>query len=181
MDANHFDQAVRMLTTPSSRRRTVHGLVGGVLAMVLPGTALKASQRQGAVRGEKKGKDKRKGCPKGKKKCGKKCIPKGNCCTYLDCTGCRAEACINGRCQCDVGGIMHNGKCGLFIDCKGYGESCSGSLDCCGNCVFDADTGESRCSKSIYSCITDADCESGPCIGFLCPEANEPYFELCRG
>ena len=35
MDANHFDQAVRMLTTPSSRRRTVHGLVGGVLAMVL--------------------------------------------------------------------------------------------------------------------------------------------------
>jgi hypothetical protein len=47
--------------------------------------------------------------------------------------------------------------------------------------VFDVDANESRCGKSIHDCITDNDCKSGPCNGFLCPEANEPYFDLCRG
>lgn len=183
MEDNKFDQVVRSLNLPSSRRTAVSGLMGSVLAALLPATATEARRRQEQVHDEKKGKGKGKGkgCPRGKKKCGKKCIPKGDCCTYLDCTGCRAEACINGECQCDPGAIMHNGKCGLFIDCLGYGETCTSSVDCCGNVCTDDGSGVKRClGKSIHDCIIDNDCKSGPCIGFLCPEANEPYFDLCR-
>jgi hypothetical protein len=183
MDDNQFDQIVRSLTVPSSRRTAVTGLLGSVLAVLAPVTVIAAGQRQGKVQSEKKrkGNGKGKGCPRGKKKCGKKCIPKGNCCTYVDCTGCRAETCRNGRCQCDPELIMHNGKCGFFIDCKGFGETCTSDVECCGNCVFDVDANESRCGKSIHDCIADRDCLSGPCNGFLCPEANKPYYDLCRG
>jgi hypothetical protein len=183
MDDNQLDQIIRSLTVPSSRRIAVSGLVGSALAALVPAAVTEAERRRGRVYAEKKGKGKGKGkgCPRGKKKCGKTCIPKGNCCTYVDCTGCRAEACINGKCQCDPGLIMHNGKCGVFINCKGYGETCTSSVECCGNCVFDVDANESRCDRSSNNCIADRDCLSGPCQGFLCPEANEPYFDLCRG
>ena len=174
MDADRFDSILRTLTTSPSRRHALR-LLAGSAAATLP----LAETRWADAKGGKKGKGK--GCPNGKKKCGKKCIAQGSCCTFTDCTGCSNEqACVNGTCQCTPDLIKHNGKCGLFIDCQAYGETCTSSIDCCGNCVFDADTGESRCAKSIYNCITDNDCLSGPCIGFLCPEANKPFFDLCR-
>lgn len=181
MDDNQFDQLVRSWTTPSSRRTALSGLVIGVLAVAAPERVSEAARRHPEVHGEKKRKGKGKGCPRGKRKCGKKCIPKGNCCTYVDCTGCRAEACINGRCKCDPELNLHNGKCGVFTNCLSYGETCTSSAECCGNCVFDVDANESQCGKSINDCIADVDCLSGPCIGFLCPEANKPYFDLCEG
>jgi hypothetical protein len=121
-----------------------------------------------------KDKGKKKGCPKGEKECGKKCIKKANCCTYVDCTGCHNEDCINGKCKCNPELIMHNGVCGFFQNCKGFGETCTSSEECCASCV------SGKCGKSIYKCITDNDCLSGPCIGYLCPEGLEPYYDLCR-
>ena len=173
MDSAAFDRLTATLAS-SGTRRTVFSLVlGGVLAGIGYETAPAK---------KKKNKKKGKGCPKGKKKCGNKCISNANCCTYVDCTGCRAEDCINGTCQCPPELIFHRGKCGPFINCLGFGESCgSSTLECCGNCVFDVDAGESRCGKSINECLTDNDCKSGPCNGFLCPEANKPYYDLCLG
>jgi hypothetical protein len=177
MDVDRFDAVLRALSSSPSRRHALR-LLASTVVVGLP----VAGTRSVDAKGGKKGKGKGKGCPKGKKKCGKKCIAQESCCTFVDCTGCSHErACVNGKCQCDPELIMHNGKCGFFINCQGFGEPCtSGGVDCCGNCVFDVDAGESRCSKSIHDCITDNDCLSGPCIGFLCPEANKPFFDLCR-
>ncbi len=170
MDADRLDSVTRAISTAPSRRAMLSLALGAVIAGLGHETAPAENKK-------KKGK----GCPNGKKKCANKCIPDGNCCTFVDCTGCSNEQrCVNGRCQCDPELILHNGKCGFFIDCKGYGETCTGDVECCGNCVFDVDAGESRCGKSIHDCITDNDCKSGPCIGFLCPEANKPFFDLCR-
>ena len=182
MDHDRFDSLTRALSQTRSRRALTR-LLGG-LTLGGPLGLLGLIQAEAGKKGKKdqgKGNGKKKGCPKGKKKCGKKCISKGSCCTFKDCTGCSNEqACVNGKCQCDPELIMHNGKCGFFIDCKGFGETCTSSVECCGNCVFDVDANESRCEKSIHDCITDNDCLSGPCIGFLCPEANKPFFDLCR-
>lgn len=164
MDAEHFDRLIRGFGLGWPRRAMLSLPLGGVLAGLGRET----------VSAKKKRKKKKKDCPKGKKKCGKKCIAKGDCCTYVDCTGCRNEDCINGTCKCNPELIMHNGMCGFFINCKGFGETCTDGEECCGSCV------SGTCGKSIGQCITDSDCESGPCIGFKCPEANEPYFELCR-
>ena len=176
MDSAAFDRLTTTLASSGTRRAMFSLVLGGVLAGLGYETA--------PAKNKKNNKKKGKGCPKGKKKCGKQCISKASCCTYVDC-GCHAENCINGTCQCDPELIMHNGKCGYFINCLGFGEPCgsgsSSTLECCGNCVFDVDAGESRCGKSIHDCITDADCLSGPCNGFLCPEANKPYFDLCAG
>lgn len=176
MDADRFDMLLRLLSNSPSRRHGLRLLAGAAVAC-LPVVGRRAVDAKGG----KKGKGKGKGCTNGEKKCGKKCIPKGNCCTNIDCTGCSNEqACVNGKCQCAPAAIMHNGKCGFFFDCKAFDEPCTSSVECCGNCVFDADAGEARCGKSINDCIIDSDCLSGPCIGFLCPEANQPFFDLCR-
>jgi hypothetical protein len=166
MDTNRLDSVIRNMAAAPSRRAMLSLALGGVLARF---TAEPADAKK-----KNKGKSK-KGCPKGKKKCGNKCISKGNCCTYVDCTGCRNEDCINGTCQCNPELIMHNGMCGFFTNCKSFGETCIDHEECCGpSCV------NGQCAKSIYHCLTDSDCLSGPCRGFLCPEGLEPYFDLCR-
>jgi hypothetical protein len=187
MDDNQFDQIVRTLTIPSSRRTAASGLLGSVLAALAPVTAAAADQRQDKVQNEKKGKGKGKGkgCPKGKQKCGKKCISKSSCCYRHDCEklrGCKNESCINGTCQCAPELVMHNGVCGFLIPCKSFGEQCTDGGECCGNSCRDDGSGAMRClGKSLYQCMSDLDCKSGPCRGFLCPEALEPYYSLCPG
>jgi hypothetical protein len=167
MDADHFDRLIRGFGLARPRRAMLSLSLGGVIAGLGRETAPAKNKGKG-----------KKGCPKGKKKCGKKCIAKGECCHYYQCRRlCGNEDCINGKCQCNSELIMHNGMCGYFIDCKGFGETCTSHAECCGSCV------SGQCGKSIYHCIADGDCESGPCRGFLCPEAWEPYFDLyefCR-
>jgi hypothetical protein len=165
MDADRLDAVIRAMATAPSRRAMLSLALGGVLAGLGHETAPAKNTKD---------KGKKKGCPKGEKQCGKKCIKKANCCTYVDCTGCHNEDCINGKCKCNPELIMHNGVCGFFQNCKGFGETCTSSEECCASCV------SGKCGKSIYKCITDNDCLSGPCIGYLCPEGLEPYYDLCR-
>src|SRR5688500_1477308 len=136
MDSAAFDRLTTRFAASGTRRAALSLALGSVLA------GLGCESAPAKNKKNKKNKKKGKGCPKGKKKCGKKCISKASCCTYVDCTGCRAENCINGKCQCDPELIMHNGKCGYFINCKGFGETCTSNQECCGNCVFDVGANE---------------------------------------
>jgi hypothetical protein len=172
VDSAAFDRLTTTFATSGTRRAMVGLALSGLLAGLGHETAPAKNKKDN-------GKDK-KGCPKGKKKCGKKCISKKSCCNYFDCTGCRNEDCISGKCRCGTDLIMHNGMCGLFINCKSFGEPCTDHDECCGTTCIDDGSGQTRCDKSKYHCLTDNDCLSGSCQGFLCPEAHEPYFELCR-
>jgi hypothetical protein len=165
MDADRLDSVIRAMAAAPSRRAMLSLALGGVL------TGL---GRETTPAKNKKDKDKKKACAKGEKPCGKKCIKKSSCCTGAECTGCRNEDCINGSCKCAPDLIMNNGVCGFFINCKSFGETCTSGEECCGSCA------SGRCGKSIYKSITDTDCLSGPCRGFLCPEGLEPYYDLCR-
>lgn len=177
MDAQTFDDLLRGLSAAASRRGVVTGLAGTLLA-ALPLASVgdaKGKNRKGKNKGN------RKGCGKGKRKCGKKCVSKGKCCEGEECPGCRSEVCLNGTCQCGPDLNMHNGLCGFFIDCKGFGLICTSDEECCSNhCSIDAGQGQMRCALSTTRCLLDFDCASGPCQGYSCPESNQAYFSECQ-
>jgi hypothetical protein len=177
MESATFDRLTTTIATSGTRRAMLTLALGGLLAGIGRETALAKNKKN----------NKKKGCRKGQRDCNGTCIPKVNCCFRHDCErqrGCTNEECINGQCQCPPGLTMHNGVCGFFIECKGTGETCTSSNQCCGRCEIDRDSGlPGTCAfgTSLYQCIKDEDCASGPgCRGYLCPEALRPYLSLCQ-
>lgn len=187
MGADPFDSAVRAFLSAPSRRHALRFFAGLTFAGLLPIGPLSGGAKgaqKGKGKGKKKGRGKKKGCPNGKKRCGDTCVANESCCYRHDCErlrGCRNEDCINGTCQCSPELVMHNGVCGFLIPCKSFGETCTSRNECCGSSCRDDGFGQLRClGKSMYQCMADIDCANGPCRGFLCPEALEPYYSLCH-
>ena len=169
MEPTRFETLVRSVAAASSRRglmRAASGaaLIGWLGRLTIGGASAKTKKR-------KANKSKKKGCKAGAKKCGNTCIPKSSCCADKECDRCAREICLNGACGCNPDFIRSNGVCGKFTNCKSVGELTTDAFDCCsGESVIDADSGQERCLPGTFLCLTDFDCVSGPCRGFMCPE-----------
>jgi glycerol-3-phosphate dehydrogenase len=199
-DRPELDRLATTIATSGTRRALLTLMLGSVYAGLGLDPALAKNNNNGKGNGKKNNK-KKKGCGKGKKDCGDTCVPQANCCPgekacdgacipegtccfRHDCEaqhGCTNEICAGGQCQCDPELIMHNGFCGYFINCKSTGQACTSSSECCGRCEIDLDSSQpGLCapSTSRYQCISDADCATGHCRGFLCPEGRQYYYDL---
>jgi hypothetical protein len=174
MDGSRVDALARALTAGRSRRgltRLLGGLtLGGPLALL--GLAPSAAKHKG---GKGKKKHKKPACP-GQQICNGACIPTSACCNDYACDPCRNAYCRDGSCQCNEGEILSNGRCGVVIQCLSTGEQVNiedpNSLDCCSllSHVEDGDPPRRLCDAGALWCLADADCVSGPCRGFACPE-----------
>jgi hypothetical protein len=142
MEADRFERVVRVLTTASSRRQTVGGLVGTLLGGVLGHGPLVATAK--GKKG-KKGKGKKKRgpatpppptCGPGTKLCNGQCIATTTCCG-----GCPAASiCETGVCvRCEIGLSVCSNTCtDLSSDsanCGGCGIVCDpGDVCIAGGC-----------------------------------------------
>jgi hypothetical protein len=123
-------------------------------------------------KGKGKGKEK---CGKGKRPYGGGCIPTTSCCSAElsgenECDPCARQTCVNGACQCDPSLINHNGACGVFLNCLSVSVLCTSDFDRCSDQCMPVGNGQARCIPGTQNCLTDFDCVSGNCRGFLCPE-----------
>jgi hypothetical protein len=173
MESNRFDSLVRALPQKESRRGVVLGLVGGVLGGL--GVRESSAKHHGNGGNGGKGKGKEKGCGKGQRQCGKGCIPTSQCCPFTlggteECDPCTRQVCQEGVCACSPDFIVQNGVCGAFLNCLSTAELRTSSSDCCSEQCVDVGNGQSWCMPGTEDCITDFDCVSGPCRGFLCLE-----------
>lgn len=148
MDGTRFDQLVSHFAQPESRRGLLRILPAGALSGLLAVTGTDAKKR------------------KNKKKCG----GKGRCCKTKDCNRCARELCNKGRCQCSKKFKRQNGVCGRPPQCLSVGSVCNDNFDCCSDECIQVDGPQKRCVPGTFQCITDFDCVSGPCRGFMCPE-----------
>ncbi len=168
MDATRFETLARTLTQTRSRRAAMCRLLAGTLGLF--------GLTQAEAKNKGKGRKKKKGCGKGKRQCGTTCIPTSQCCPFalsgqFECDPCTRETCNNGVCGCAPATINHHGVCGSFLNCLSVGEICTNNLDCCSEqCNVPSDNGTMRCNRGTENCLTDFDCVSGLCRGFLCPE-----------
>lgn len=175
MDGKSFDQLTRSLKSRATRRSS---LFLGLAA--LTGAGSRAPHAEAGDK--KKNKNKNKNKKKKKKTCGKgerlcaatnTCVAGvGGCCSDAECPACEAKFCVEGSCQCPGNTILHNGVCGLFTQCKSTGERSTDfhGLDCCSDNSEADGNGNSFCVPGTGVCLADADCKSGPCRGFMCPE-----------
>jgi hypothetical protein len=165
MESERFDAMARAMGVEAPRRAVSRVLVGGALGAIAGRFGL---EQAGAKK--KKG-GKKKGCGGGQKRCGKRCVPKTGCCKSSECSSLRNEYCQKGRCGCAKGAVVHNGRCGFAIDCKTVAQICSSHNECCsGLCTIPNGNGQMRCDRGHLLCITDLDCVSGECRGYVCPE-----------
>ncbi len=137
MDADRFDEAVRLLVVVPSRRGMLGLALGGALHFLLSvaeGAAKKRKRRNKKKKrkclfGQRRCRDKRchgccsnadcggnvcetgtcSDCPRGKRLCRDGCIPKEACCTDSDCDG--AETCVAGVCGCRAHERLCEGAC----------------------------------------------------------------------
>ena len=75
---------------------------------------------------------------------------------------------MTGRCECNQGAVVHNGRCGFPVACKSVGETCGSNAECCSRACNIPDGVALRCNQGMLLCNVDFDCLSGPCRGFAC-------------
>jgi hypothetical protein len=185
LDAKQFDSLTRAFSRGASRRGVLTGLVATLLATLpLPiGHGETAAKKK--VKGKKK-KKKGNGCPNGQKECfsvrsfaggigGRRCIPQNQCCDDFDCSSfnCANEFCLaDGTCGCPPGWTKHNGRCGLFPNCKSTGAVVTSPTECCsGDTIYE--NNQNLCYPGTSACLADADCLLAPIGG--------PTGTFCRG
>jgi hypothetical protein len=160
MDDGRFDDFLRTLAAPPSRRGVARALSGLILtggaASLLGFTATEAKKKK---------------CKGSTKKCGKKCIAATSCCTAADCGS--GGACAGGVCVCAIGFRNCRDGCIPYADCCTDGdcvarESCqSGTCVCQDECCSNDDcaagqiclqsqcvTGQGTCTAGDNSCLT---------------------------
>jgi hypothetical protein len=138
MDANRFDALTRSFTAAPSRRSLPGTLIGGAVALLLPGTNNAGARKRRGGRRRRRGRRKKNlasaaMCPAGEVACPndplERCCPADfpKCCPYIPGVGtpcCPAGAlCCPGRPERGVYGAC----CGHGI---GVGGCCSGPADC---------------------------------------------------
>ncbi|HET7095219.1 MAG TPA: hypothetical protein VFI22_17150 [Thermomicrobiales bacterium] len=142
MDDGAFDSLARVLGgRAGSRRAATGGLVGLALATALSPPAADARRR------------------KKKKKCKTCHIRKhGKCRKARDDSACNGD----GRCL--------NGVCNAKPDCVPAGVNCSVAGSCCSeSCVIlKGPPGKCGSGNAGKPCLTDVDCTSQNCVGFVC-------------
>ena len=168
MDGARFDELLRHWTT---RRRVLHSLSSGTAALLglslLDGASAKPKGKK--PKGKKPKPKKPKGCLRGQKKCRTKCIPRSHCCDSTECNLDRREYCqLTGRCECNKGAVVHNGRCGFPVACKSVGETCGSNAECCSRACNIPDGVALRCNQGMLLCNVEFDCLSVPCRGFAC-------------
>ena len=111
-------------------------------------------------------------CPK---RCNGACIAATACCFNSECDTCKQLTCQDGACACKPGTVADaRGFCGTppGISCvpafglTNYPEFCCSQRSQIYNPVVNL----YQCLPSTGQCVVDADCASGPCRGFMCPE-----------
>ena len=172
MDGGTFDQLTRSLKSRAMRRSS---LILGLAALTMAGSPDRQAEAGGKKKPKPKKKKKKKMCGKGERLCAatNTCVAGvGGCCSDTECSVCEAKFCVQGTCQCYGNTILHNGVCGLFTQCKSTGERSTDfhGLDCCSDNSEADGNGNSFCVPGTGVCLADADCKSGPCRGFMCPE-----------
>jgi hypothetical protein len=173
VDGNRFDNLVRELATPRTRRRIVGGAIGALsglvgfreagLAAKLRGPGQICRSDENCIAGSRCRKDARGRlyctCDSGTKPCGETCIPNAACCRDAECTSlntpCATGVCAKGICQTKP---------------KRNGVSCDGGKCCDGSCA--------TCCHGVGQCATcatasecpgqDTDCTKRTCVSGLC-------------
>lgn len=152
METERFDELARLVSTASSRRSALRGLIrgaaGGVLG-VAGGAALLGEETALA----------------------KKCNGNGQC--RKPNNPCKKAVCKHGKCRkknkpngagCGQGRVCFNGTCGQ--GCKPSGQPCSGNDTCCTSVCIDTNTDFDNCGGCGDGCNeTRADaCVGGECV-----------------
>lgn len=166
MDAARFDRLVRSLTTAASRRRTVTGLVAGLLAQFAPDAGTDADRRRKQGRRRRRDQqihDERKKRKSKKKKKPTNPSPEPECTSNPQCQAAHGECavCQSGRCM-----QSH--------------EYCEGKLGSCAICIpsFTCVKFARLCGDRCISdeaCCTDEECQAshGECA--VCTEEGECF------
>lgn len=171
MDATHFDQLARTLSTISLRRHMLP-ILAGALSVALP----VASGRHDAVAKRKRRKKKK------KKRCTPDCA--GKVCGDNGCGGVcgvpcpDTRVCQDGVCVCAPGREACGGECPLLCSagrvrnplncscCRANQSTCAGMADssscCSGNCAGTSCIGR----DGGVACTFDAQCQSNDCNDF---------------
>jgi hypothetical protein len=205
MEAERFDQAIRVLSLAGSRRRGVAALLGGLLAAAVPGLA--SGMKHGARHRRRPARKHQHAHVEGKKKKRKKKKPlvqpppvcahlretcHGNCCNSLACedvAGCDAPGgpyccgVAGTTCQadCDCCGILqcserHGGAC---RNCGILQDACGTNDDCC---AAGSSCGDNGCADHTV-CLQNAgapcdrSCECG--ADLFCSERANNTCQQC--
>lgn len=174
MDDVRFDQVARSLRGVAPRRGALGLLMGGALGL----TGLAGSDAKKKGKGKKK-KKKNDVCKKVDQACGDNggCAFGANCCTDLNCDNCSNAFCLSsdkdtvGICDCLSTHQFLNGRCGEKPECLSAGIARTSQFDirCCSG-IQDMET--DICQPGVLSCLTNDDCDSGLCRGFVCAAAT---------
>lgn len=177
MDGDRFDDFVRGIATPQTRRRLLGGFAGVFLGAFGLGESGLAAKFRGpgetcrgdgdCIAGARCLKDRRGRlyctCNKGTKACGVTCIPETACCRDADCASlndaCTAGVCVAGTCTSQP---KRNG-----VTCSG-GKCCDGACTTCCHGV-----GQCAPCQTVADCAGhDTDCVKRTCIGGFCGTSN---------
>lgn len=172
MEARRFDQISRGLAAVASRRTTLGGGVGAVVAALLPGLA-----QDGAVKKKKK-------CKQAKKCAGKVCGNFG--CKGASCGACEPRntceeaicsdqgACIRSNVlagtPCGANGQQCNsGECIERPTCAMEGAACTSGDQCCSNGCWPEPNLTCFPSGQGEPCLENTDCgDDLVCVGYRC-------------
>ena len=164
------------------RRSVIGGLLGGALGLagLARGQAKGKGGKGGGGKGKGKGKRKDRKpttCMKAAAVChGSHCGMGDECCEMIDCD-CRQGLVCNyttsesGTCGCVPDEVMHNGRCGTKKDCiPAGGKRYFGDRLCCSGSEHSGgpNTIYGICDVGDLACLTDSDCNSGSCRGYMC-------------
>ena len=174
MDASHFDHLARHLAGSTSRRGTLIGLVGGLLAPLVSGGETEAKGSLALhIEKKKRKRKKKKRCTGGTTRCGKRCVDTRS--DPANRGGC-GRACAAPS-TCGGGNPGTPGECGCTKaicaagQCGNPSDGCGGTLSC-GECEDPENCGGGRtpnvCGCLADGAVTSTDNREACCRGSCC-------------